>query len=177
MQVLLDSLPRLQKLAAETDVNTEDASRRAEAFGTAFQAHLQRLKNEPASYGRLGLADLLELREECLREFHFMDVYRPMKESENSTALEVLPDLFQYLDQLEPATRFLALVEVCHARTPITWLDNRVQAVFLAYSSPVRCSTGVAGCASREHLRLGGQVMRGLVSERHHLGDLSAGTP
>ena len=35
---------------------------------------------EPAAYGKLGLANLLELREECLREFHFVDAYRSIKQ-------------------------------------------------------------------------------------------------
>lgn len=35
---------------------------------------------EPAAYGKLGLANLLELREECLREFHFFDAYRTIKQ-------------------------------------------------------------------------------------------------
>lgn len=39
-----------------------------------------RLCEEPAAYGKLGLANLLEMREECLREFHFMDVYRTIKQ-------------------------------------------------------------------------------------------------
>lgn len=38
--------------------------------------HLRRLSAEPGAYGQLGLADLFELREECLREFGFEDVYR-----------------------------------------------------------------------------------------------------
>lgn len=35
---------------------------------------------EPAAYGKLGLANLLELREECLREFYFFDAYRSIKQ-------------------------------------------------------------------------------------------------
>lgn len=35
---------------------------------------------EPAAYGKLGLANLLEHREECLREFHFVDAYRTIKQ-------------------------------------------------------------------------------------------------
>ena len=35
---------------------------------------------EPAAYGKLGLANLLEVREECLREFHFFDAYRSIKQ-------------------------------------------------------------------------------------------------
>ncbi len=38
--------------------------------------HVMRLQAEPQAYGELGLADLLEMREECLREFGFQDVYR-----------------------------------------------------------------------------------------------------
>lgn len=39
-----------------------------------------RLMEEPAAYGKLGLANLLELREECLREFQFVDAYRSIKQ-------------------------------------------------------------------------------------------------
>lgn len=35
---------------------------------------------EPTAYGKLGLANLLELREECLREFQFVDAYRSIKQ-------------------------------------------------------------------------------------------------
>jgi type II pantothenate kinase len=53
-----------------------EALRRASAFGRALDLHLSRLRSEPGAYGALGLADLFELREECLREFGFDDVYR-----------------------------------------------------------------------------------------------------
>ena len=52
------------------------ARRRAAAFGRAFGAHVTKLRAEPLAYGELGLADLFEMREECLREFGFADVYR-----------------------------------------------------------------------------------------------------
>lgn len=52
------------------------AVRRAAAFGRAFAGHITRLRGEPHAYGELGLADLFEMREECLREFGFEDVYR-----------------------------------------------------------------------------------------------------
>lgn len=41
---------------------------------------LSRLLEEPTAYGKLGLANLLELREECLREFQFIDTYRSIKQ-------------------------------------------------------------------------------------------------
>ena len=39
-----------------------------------------RLTEEPAAYGKFGLANLLELREECLREFQFFDAYVSIKQ-------------------------------------------------------------------------------------------------
>ena len=53
-----------------------DAKRRASAFKQAFNAQLAKLQVQPASYGKLGLGELFEMREECLREFGFTDVYR-----------------------------------------------------------------------------------------------------
>jgi type II pantothenate kinase len=44
---------------------------------------------DPGAYGQLGLSDLFEMREECLREFGFSDVYRLDKEAENDVALQV----------------------------------------------------------------------------------------
>ena len=51
-------------------------SERAENFDNVFRSHLSRLRDEPAAYGQIGLADLFEMREECLRFFRFNDVYR-----------------------------------------------------------------------------------------------------
>lgn len=53
-----------------------DAKRRAGAFGRALGAHVSKLRDEPSSYGGIGVAELLGMREECLREFGFKDVYR-----------------------------------------------------------------------------------------------------
>lgn len=37
---------------------------------------MAKMRIEPGAYGKLGLSDLFEMREECLREFGFSDVYR-----------------------------------------------------------------------------------------------------
>lgn len=42
----------------------------------AFAAHMTKLRAEPGAYGVLGLGEVFEMREECLREFGFTDVYR-----------------------------------------------------------------------------------------------------
>lgn len=55
-----------------------DAKRRASAFGQALAGHISKLRAEPSAYGGIGVAELLGMREECLREFGFRDAYRSL---------------------------------------------------------------------------------------------------
>jgi len=121
LRILFGNLPDLVEKAVASEGGTDDARRRGDAFARAFKAHLARLREEPAAYGKLGLANLLEMREECLREFHFHDVYMAIKERENEAALTVLPDLLAELDSLEPAARMLALIEGVLAANIFDW--------------------------------------------------------
>lgn len=82
---------------------------------------IARLREEPAAYGKLGLANLLEMREECLREFHFQDVYLAIKQRENEASMIVLPDLLAELDSLDPPARLLALIEGVLAANIFDW--------------------------------------------------------
>ncbi|KAF3671850.1 Pantothenate kinase 2 [Capsicum annuum] len=128
--VLSEHLSDLVDKAVASEGGTDDAKRRGDAFARAFSAHLarfgrqsylvpvylllvggDRLMEEPAAYGKLGLANLLELREECLREFHFFDAYRTIKQRENEASLAVLPDLLMELDSLTEVDNFDAFKE------------------------------------------------------------------
>ncbi|XP_068641687.1 pantothenate kinase 2-like isoform X2 [Aristolochia californica] len=119
--VLKDHLPDLVDKAVASEGGTEDAKRRGDAFARAFFAHLTRLMEEPAAYGKLGLANLLELREECLREFQFFDAYRTIKQRENEASLAVLPDLLMELDGLNEEARLLSLIEGVLAANIFDW--------------------------------------------------------
>lgn len=119
--ILSDHLPTLVDTAIASEGATDDAKRRGDAFAQAFRAHLARLREEPAAYGNLGLANLLELREECLREFHFMDAYRAIKQRENEASLAVLPDLLMELDGMDNDARLLALIEGVLAANIFDW--------------------------------------------------------
>lgn len=44
-------------------------------MGTAMSAHFERLQQQPEAYGLMGLAEVFEMREECLREFRFYDIH------------------------------------------------------------------------------------------------------
>ncbi|XP_043813391.1 pantothenate kinase 2 isoform X4 [Manihot esculenta] len=119
--VLSEHLPDLVDKAVASEGGTDDARRRGDAFARAFSAHLARLMEEPAAYGKLGLANLLELREECLREFHFVDAYRSIKQRENEASLAVLPDLLMELDSMTEETRLLTLIEGVLAANIFDW--------------------------------------------------------
>ncbi|KAI5562667.1 hypothetical protein BDE02_15G066300 [Populus trichocarpa] len=119
--VLSEHLSDLVDKAVASEGGTDDAKRRGDAFARAFSAHLARLMEEPAAYGKLGLANLLELREECLREFQFVDVYRSIKQRENEASLAVLPDLLAELDSMTEETRLLTLIEGVLAANIFDW--------------------------------------------------------
>ncbi|XP_011001529.1 PREDICTED: pantothenate kinase 2-like [Populus euphratica] len=119
--VLSDHLPDLVDKAVASEGGTDDSKRRGDAFARAFSAHLARLMEEPAAYGKLGLANLLELREECLREFQFVDAYRSIKHRENEASLAVLPDLLVELDSMTEETRLLTLIEGVLAANIFDW--------------------------------------------------------
>ncbi|KAL4445797.1 hypothetical protein ABPG77_008996 [Micractinium sp. CCAP 211/92] len=119
--ILQDQIPQVVEKAAASEGDTPEAQRRAAACGRALDLHLSRLRSKPGAYGQLGLADLFELREECLREFGFADVYRKDKERENSAALEVLPDLLTELDQMPAPQRLLALIQGVLAANIFDW--------------------------------------------------------
>ncbi|CAH9069588.1 unnamed protein product [Cuscuta epithymum] len=121
LTVLSEHLPDLVDKAVASEGGTENSKRRGDAFARAFSAHLARLMEEPSAYGKLGLANLLELREECLREFHFFDAYRSIKQRENEASLAVLPDLLMELDSMSEETRLLTLIEGVLAANIFDW--------------------------------------------------------
>uniref|UniRef100_A0A9I9CE58 Pantothenate kinase 2 n=1 Tax=Cucumis melo TaxID=3656 RepID=A0A9I9CE58_CUCME len=119
--VLSEHVPDLVDKAVASEGGTDDAKRRGDAFARAFSAHLRRLMEEPTAYGKLGLANLLELREECLREFQFFDAYRSIKQRENEASLAVLPDLLLELDSMNEEARLLTLIEGVLAANIFDW--------------------------------------------------------
>ncbi|GIL89536.1 hypothetical protein Vretifemale_17363 [Volvox reticuliferus] len=76
INILRDQIPVVVEKASASEGGGELPQRRAQAFARALGAHLDHLQSEPGCYGALGLAELFALREECLREFGFTDVYR-----------------------------------------------------------------------------------------------------
>lgn len=74
MKILQKQIPTVVEKAIASEGGSESANRRGQALASALCAHFSKVNTE--AYGVKGLADLLEMRELCLREFEFTDVYR-----------------------------------------------------------------------------------------------------
>ena len=119
--VLEKQIPSTSEKALASLGGTEEAQQKCDAFRWMFGSHLEKLKQEPQVYGNFGLCEILEMREECLRECGFKDAYLMHKKSENDAALKVLPDLLAELDAMDESTRLLALIEGVLAGNIFDW--------------------------------------------------------
>lgn len=98
---LLDrNLGSLVDLALEIQDSVENSTERARSFELMYRAHLQTLSKEPSAYGVLTVRGLLDLREQCLKEMGFLDVFDSIKKIENEKALEQLDQLLKQLDSI-----------------------------------------------------------------------------
>ena len=70
--------------------DNDDVFERGEAFRSVFAAHLDRLREEPAAYGRIGLSGLFGDAGGVSAAFGFKDAYLDVKRQENAAALAVL---------------------------------------------------------------------------------------
>ena len=119
----LDSnLEKLAEMAISWDSNrTEDASQRANKFKEMYRQHLNLLKKEPNAYGPFTARHLLILREQCLKEMGFSDIFKNIKESENQSALSLLPDMLEKLDKLHGNELLDALLDHILAGNMFDW--------------------------------------------------------
>eukprot|EP00055_Hartaetosiga_balthica_P005032 m.14108 g.14108 ORF g.14108 m.14108 type:complete len:808 (+) comp4255_c0_seq1:75-2498(+) len=73
---------------------------RANAFRSTFLKHMEILSADPSAYGELSVRNILELRQQCLREFGFIDIYENVKWKENELAMTEYKNLVYELDGL-----------------------------------------------------------------------------
>lgn len=75
LSTLASTVPTVVAKACGAAGERGSVRRRAQAMGKALAAHLERLRSHPEAYGLLGLAEVFEMREDCLREFRFYDIH------------------------------------------------------------------------------------------------------
>lgn len=133
--VLQDQIPTVMQKAASSEHNSKESLRRAAHFGRTLNLHLCRYRSQTDPFGPIGLSDLFELREECLREMGFHDIYKLDKERENAAALEALPELLSEIDGLKPPSRLLSLIQGSLAANIFDW--GAQECVGLYYSATI----------------------------------------
>ena len=74
-----------------------------------------------SAYGSLTVRSLLDTREHCLEEFHFVDPYAQQKRDENEQALGLLRAQLASLDTMGWEARQLCLVEGMLAGNVFDW--------------------------------------------------------
>jgi len=75
----------------------DDADRRIDAFRQEFHQLLEKIRNDPASFGELTILTLDEHREAMLRSHGFDDPYREVKRREDDAAMALYPRVIDEL--------------------------------------------------------------------------------
>ncbi|CAG8724505.1 14927_t:CDS:10, partial [Cetraspora pellucida] len=108
IDVLETNLHKLVELVVKScnsddngDSSSCDVGQRATKFDSMFRKHLALLRDRPAMYGALTVRSLLNLREQCLHELGFSDIFAKVKAEENKTALESLQKLLVNIDSIQ----------------------------------------------------------------------------
>jgi type II pantothenate kinase len=96
---LKKNLNKLITLAIKWSTDQEDARERARSFDQIYSGHLENLRTKPNFYGALTVRSLLELREQCLKEMGFLDIFDLQKKLETKEALLELPGILSTIDR------------------------------------------------------------------------------
>ncbi|KAI9168477.1 hypothetical protein H9P43_007849 [Blastocladiella emersonii ATCC 22665] len=126
---LLDQkLPALVNLAVRWNRADPLIEERAAEFARLFRSHLDALRIQPSAYGELTVRGLLDLREQCLREAGFEDLFYNVKQAENELALLHLPQLLHEADKLsaDPAAQLVHLLGNALAGNVYDWGCNEL---------------------------------------------------
>jgi bifunctional damage-control phosphatase, subfamily II, fusion protein len=83
------------------DNETLPAELRAKSFKNSYLSKLRELFISPSAYGILTVRSLLDLREHCMAEFDFVDIYSNEKHEENRLGVELLNKRLEYFDSIE----------------------------------------------------------------------------
>ena len=123
---LLDlNLQSLVELAVEKE---QESQSRAAMFESMYRKHLLELRQNPNAYGPLTVRGLLQLREQCLREMGFNDIFLDIKRKENMAALAKLQDHFKVLDSINDEKELIeTLVGNAIAGNMYDWGSTHIQ--------------------------------------------------
>ena len=96
-----ESLPKFTERAIASQAHANDVEVRAAKFREKFSTRLDLMGSQSCAFGNLTVRSILDMREHCLTEFDFHDVYLKQKQLENKQALGLLPAHLEYLAGLD----------------------------------------------------------------------------
>ncbi|RUS17837.1 fumble-domain-containing protein, partial [Endogone sp. FLAS-F59071] len=106
---------------------TKETLDEEEAASTLFKGHLTWLRSSPNMYGALTVRSLLNLREQCLRELGFPDIFWKVKRVENQAALRGLRGMLAFVDAIKDERgRVKLLIENILAGNMFDWGSNQI---------------------------------------------------
>ncbi|WOH16214.1 hypothetical protein DCAR_0935763 [Daucus carota subsp. sativus] len=101
IKVFLNSVPSFRQ-RAEADPTVPDARFRAQTFASRYTQILEEFKKDPESHG--GPPDgilLCRIREQVLRELGFKDIFKKVKDEENTKAMSLFEKVVCLNDDIE----------------------------------------------------------------------------
>ncbi|KAJ3329481.1 hypothetical protein HDU76_007826 [Blyttiomyces sp. JEL0837] len=127
---LLDkNLSDLVSMVLEWQGKSENSKVRAASFEAMYRDHLQRLRKEPNAYGALSVRGLLNLREQCLREMGFTDVFEGVKKAENTSAISLFHKMLQESESMSLEDRIVHLTDNILAGNMYDWGSTSIQEI------------------------------------------------
>ncbi|CAN0926990.1 Damage-control phosphatase At2g17340 [Linum grandiflorum] len=107
IDLFLNSIPSFKK-RAEADDSVSDAPARAEKFAQRYSEILEDFKKDPESHaGPPDCILLCRLREQILRELGFRDIFKKVKDEENSKAISLFKEVTRLNDSIEEGPKRL----------------------------------------------------------------------
>ncbi|GMP64503.1 hypothetical protein CsSME_00025747 [Camellia sinensis var. sinensis] len=105
IDLFLNSIPSFRK-RAESDETVPDAHIKAEKFAQRYTEILEDFKKDPESHG--GPPDcilLCRIRDQILREVGFRDIFKKVKDEENTKAISLFEDVVRLNDAIEDGAK------------------------------------------------------------------------
>ncbi|KAJ3338808.1 Pantothenate kinase 4 [Gonapodya sp. JEL0774] len=129
IDILERNLHQLVEMALTWSGNafSEDRQGKAELFESTYRNHLARLRAEPHAYGTPSVRSLLILREQCLHEMGFFDIYEHVKKQEREAALAAFARVIEKTDVIsDPQERLTELIENVAAGNMFDWGSTKI---------------------------------------------------
>jgi type II pantothenate kinase len=118
---------------------------RATGFREKFSSRLELMGSQSCAFGNLTVRSILDMREHCLTEFDFHDVYLRQKQLENKQALALLPEHLGRLAGMEWEQRQEALALGFLAGNVFDWGAKEVALLMEAGTMDFQAALGAIG--------------------------------